>query len=276
MGSSMASCSQRSRPLRRSRRCALVTALTAPLVATPACAAPLEAHDSAIGLGSAAAGTREYVLKPGETLWRVAHRYGVSTERLARENGITDPTHIRAGTILRVPEPAPTALAGEPRVSGTSRPSEPAARAGTDDMGSGLARERESPAASSDGKGSGRLRWPVEGKITARFGARDGMAHDGIDIAAAAGTPIHAAAAGKVVFAGRYGGYGNLVIVRHDDGLVTIYAHNSVNLVRRGQRVARGDIVGRVGTSRTNHEAQLHFEVREGVEARNPLKYLTP
>lgn len=120
------------------------------------------------------------------------------------------------------------------------------------------------------------LRWPVEGSVVTRFGLRNGVNHDGIDIAVSAGTDVHAAAAGRVIFAARHGGYGNLVILRHDSGLVTIYAHNSINLVRRGDHVTAGQVVARVGPGAHSGDAQLHFEVREGVKAANPMKFLPP
>jgi murein DD-endopeptidase MepM/ murein hydrolase activator NlpD len=134
----------------------------------------------------------------------------------------------------------------------------------------------QNDAGKKDPPGNYPLRWPVEGSVVARFGMRDGVNHDGIDIAVPAGTEVHAAAAGRVVFAARHGGYGNLVILRHDDGLVTIYAHNSSNLVHRGEHVTAGQVVARVGTTARTGDAQLHFEVREGIKAANPMRFLPP
>jgi murein DD-endopeptidase MepM/ murein hydrolase activator NlpD len=120
--------------------------------------------------------------------------------------------------------------------------------------------------------------WPITsgGKLSSKFGLRHGAMHEGVDIAAPVGTPVRAAAAGWVIFVGRMRGYGNLVIVQHDRCYVTVYAHESCNLVREGQAVKRGQLIGRVG--RTGHctGANLHFEVRRYNVATNPLAYLPP
>jgi murein DD-endopeptidase MepM/ murein hydrolase activator NlpD len=119
-----------------------------------------------------------------------------------------------------------------------------------------------------------RLSWPVQGVLYSRFGVRQGQRHDGIDIAAPEGTPIGAAAEGQVVYAGSQSGYGSIVIVRHEAGLLTLYAHASAVLVRQGERVAAGQPIARVGRSGRTSGPHLHFEVREGTRPRNPLVYL--
>ncbi len=100
--------------------------------------------------------------------------------------------------------------------------------------------------------------------------------HEGVDIAAPAGTPVLAAAAGQVIFVGRMRGYGNLVILQHQNHFVSVYAHDSANLVREGQMVSQGQVIGRVGRSGRTTGANLHFEVRYNNVARNPLLYLPP
>ncbi len=117
--------------------------------------------------------------------------------------------------------------------------------------------------------------WPVEhGVISSGFGIRNGTMHDGVDIAAPVGTPVHAAEAGRVIYSGRLRGYGNVIIVRHDDHYVTVYGHNSANRVREGQYVSRGQVIGNIGNSGRTTGANLHFEVRRDNTARNPLAYL--
>ncbi len=119
--------------------------------------------------------------------------------------------------------------------------------------------------------------WPVEhGVLSAGFGMREGTMHDGVDIAAPLGTPIHAADAGTVIFAGRLRGYGKVVIIRHDDHYVTIYGHDASNLVHEGDSVARGQEIATLGESGRATGANLHFEVRRDNLARNPLAYLPP
>jgi murein DD-endopeptidase MepM/ murein hydrolase activator NlpD len=103
---------------------------------------------------------------------------------------------------------------------------------------------------------------------------RAGQRHDGIDIAAPEGAPVGAAADGVVIFAGDQAGYGALVILKHANDLVTLYAHNSRVLVKDGQRVSRGDPIARVGQTGRTTGPHLHFEVRQGTRPRNPLLFL--
>jgi murein DD-endopeptidase MepM/ murein hydrolase activator NlpD len=116
--------------------------------------------------------------------------------------------------------------------------------------------------------------WPVNGPVVSGFGMRWGRMHEGIDIAAALGTPIHAAASGAVIHAGWLGGYGNLVVVDHGDGLATAYAHASAILVAVGQQVSQGDTLSLVGSTGNSSGPHLHFEVRVNGNAVDPLLYL--
>jgi murein DD-endopeptidase MepM/ murein hydrolase activator NlpD len=103
---------------------------------------------------------------------------------------------------------------------------------------------------------------------------RGGRRHDGIDISAPEGTAIHAASEGTVIFAGEQSGYGSIVILKHEGGIVTLYAHASKLLVDEGARVRRGDPIARVGQTGRTTGPHLHFEVRDGTRPRNPLLYL--
>lgn len=118
--------------------------------------------------------------------------------------------------------------------------------------------------------------WPTRGVLTSGYGWRWGRMHRGIDIAAPTGTPIAAAAAGVVVFSGwNSGGYGNLVDIRHADGSLTRYAHNSRNLVRKGQRVRQGETIAEMGSTGFSTGPHLHFEVHpSGRGAVNPMAFL--
>lgn len=119
--------------------------------------------------------------------------------------------------------------------------------------------------------------WPVEGKIISRFGpAKDNLRNDGINIAAPVGAPVRASAAGVVAYAGNeLRGFGNMILLRHADGWVTAYAHNSSLLVQKGDKVSRGQTIARVGSSGNVDSPQLHFELRQGTKAVDPLKNLT-
>ena len=116
--------------------------------------------------------------------------------------------------------------------------------------------------------------WPCDGPVTSGFGMRWGRMHEGIDIACGYGTPVHAAAAGTVIYASWLGGYGNLVVVDHGNGFATAYAHASAILVSVGQAVEQGDSVTLVGSTGHSTGPHLHFEVRVDGVAVDPLLYL--
>jgi murein DD-endopeptidase MepM/ murein hydrolase activator NlpD len=116
--------------------------------------------------------------------------------------------------------------------------------------------------------------WPVSGPVTSPFGWRWGRMHEGIDIGVSAGTPIHAAAAGTVIYCGWMEGYGNLVVVDHGNGLATAYAHQSAIAVTCGQGVAQGQVVGYAGSTGHSTGPHLHFEVRVNGAPVDPLGYL--
>jgi murein DD-endopeptidase MepM/ murein hydrolase activator NlpD len=122
--------------------------------------------------------------------------------------------------------------------------------------------------------GSGVLAWPVNAPITSPFGWRWGRMHEGIDLGAAYGTPIAAAAAGTVIYAGWLGGYGNLTVIDHGGGLSTAYGHQSNIGVSLGQHVEQGQIIGNVGSTGHSTGPHLHFEVRLNGQAVDPLGYL--
>jgi len=209
-----------------------------------------------------------HVVRRGQTLYRIARTYGVDPDELMRANGITDPRTLEVGQELFVPgatqvlevEAAPGALPPRPDPA-SPRP----ARA-----------EREEGAEPGAVAPRAALAWPLRGVLYGRFGMRGGAHHDGIDIAAPEGSPVLAADDGTVIFVGKQSGYGNVVIIRHEQGLVTVYAHNSEVLVREGARVSRGQQVARVGQTGRTTGPHLHFEVRDGVKPRDPLPYLPP
>lgn len=117
------------------------------------------------------------------------------------------------------------------------------------------------------------LIWPLHGPVSSEFGPRWGGFHPGIDIAAAYGTPIHAAKQGTVIFAGSYGGYGNFVVVDHGGGLATAYAHQSQIAVGQGQSVSQGQVIGYEGSTGYSTGPHLHFEVRINGSPQNPRAF---
>ncbi|MGH7894983.1 MAG: peptidoglycan DD-metalloendopeptidase family protein [Candidatus Binatia bacterium] len=200
------------------------------------------------------AGFRHKV-QPGENLYRIGKAYGVDYQELARVNGIDDPRRIEVGQRLVVPgatRDLPVEMITPTR-----------------------AREDQPPASELPPDRLPFL-WPVEGAITSTFGPRGETHHDGVDISAAAGTPVRAARGGRVLYSDELRGYGNLVIVDHGDGYATVYAHNRANTVTSGTVVRQGDVIGEVGETGETSQPNLHFEVRKDNVARNPLFYLPP
>lgn len=116
--------------------------------------------------------------------------------------------------------------------------------------------------------------WPLQGVLTSSYGWRWGRMHEGIDIAVASGTPVVSAAAGTVIVAGWMGGYGNLVVVDHGNGIATAYAHNSGLTVGVGQSVAQGQLIAYAGSTGNSTGSHVHFEVRVNGSAVDPLGYL--
>jgi murein DD-endopeptidase MepM/ murein hydrolase activator NlpD len=136
------------------------------------------------------------------------------------------------------------------------------------------AQEQSSSAEAAVVSGSGRLSWPVSGPVTSGFGSRWGRMHEGIDIAVGQGTPVHAAAAGTVIYAGWMEGYGNLVVIDHGNGLSTAYGHNSALASSIGQTVSAGQVIAYSGSTGHSTGPHVHFEVRVNGSPVDPLGYL--
>jgi murein DD-endopeptidase MepM/ murein hydrolase activator NlpD len=191
-----------------------------------------------------------YVVSAGETLDLIARRAGVPAEDILELNGFESAALVKPGTLLFVMTGS-TEAAATPGVSAVT------------DLGAPPA-----------------LRWPlttIHVQIGSPFGARWGKPHEGIDLPAPVGTPVFAAADGRVVYAGNaIRGYGNLIVLKHAGDLLTAYAHNSVLLVSQGQTVRAGDRIALVGQSGHATGPHLHFEVRSGQIPRDPMSYLPP
>jgi murein DD-endopeptidase MepM/ murein hydrolase activator NlpD len=139
------------------------------------------------------------------------------------------------------------------------------------------AAQRSSAGAGSTGTGTpsaAGLIWPVSGPVVSPFGMRWGRMHEGIDIGVPYGTPIHAAASGRVIYAAWMSGYGNLIVIDHGNGLATAYAHQSAFAVGNGASVSQGQVIGYVGCTGHCFGPHLHFEVRVNGVAVDPLGYL--
>ncbi|HEX9289867.1 MAG TPA: LysM peptidoglycan-binding domain-containing M23 family metallopeptidase [Anaeromyxobacteraceae bacterium] len=212
-----------------------------------------------------------HVVKRGETVYRIAKTYGVPARELLEVNDLRDPRQLEAGMELFIPG-ATRALEVPPLAPGAPRGPEVAEPEPEEEPPPGPGPRPPKPAKAQAREAA--LRWPVHGVLYSRYGVRQGQRHDGIDIAAPEGTVVGAAGGGVVIYAGEQSGYGSIVILRHDTGLLTLYAHASAILVRQGDRVAAGQPIAKVGRSGRTTGPHLHFEVREGTRPRNPLFYL--
>ena len=124
------------------------------------------------------------------------------------------------------------------------------------------------------GSSGGNLGWPVAGPVTSGFGSRWGRMHEGIDIGVGSGSPVHAAAAGTVIYAGWMSGYGNIVVIDHGNGLSTAYGHNSSLIVGEGASVGKGFVIALSGSTGHSTGPHVHFEVRVNGSPVDPLGYL--
>jgi murein DD-endopeptidase MepM/ murein hydrolase activator NlpD len=190
---------------------------------------------------------RTYTVKAGDTLASIANRYDVSTEDLQRYNGIRDPKAVKPGQRVVVPASGPIAQAGD------------------NEQGSGRQNRAQLRMVSLAPVRSyvGDLEFPVpEARHSSRFGWRWSKFHEGLDLAAPEGTPVLAAHEGVVVLeTDSWGGYGKVIVVKGDK-LMTVYGHNSVNQVKKGARVKRGQQIARVGSTGDASGPHLHFETR--------------
>lgn len=217
-----------------------------------------------------------YTVKPGDTLIRVGLDQGQSWRDIARWNNLENPNLIEVGQVLRVvppgvaPAPVVAAgvvtrpVAGSAPVSGSSVAPAPPASAAV------AAAPAPAPAAAASDDEVNWI-WPAQGALISGF---DEVKNKGVDIGGVLGEPILAAADGKVVYVGAsLRGYGNLVILKHNNTYLTAYAHNQLLLVKEDQTVRRGQKIAEMGSSDADR-VKLHFEVRRQGKPVDPLKYL--
>lgn len=243
-----------------------------------------------------------YTVRPGDSLYAISRRTGVSVAELKRINGITNVRALRPGVRLSLGygAPPPTARSDQyaSRTSPTSRSriraktikTMPIVRAKAPPRGdvrqprilnqrptTPIATKPRRDVASAPATGAGqKFRWPARGRVIASFNnSGQGTKNDGINIALPFGADVVAAAGGVVAYAGsELKGYGNLVLVRHDNGWVSAYAHASDVMVKRGDRVSRGQVIAKAGRSGGVTQPQLHFELRKGAKPIDPMPHL--
>jgi murein DD-endopeptidase MepM/ murein hydrolase activator NlpD len=198
-----------------------------------------------------------HVVQRHQTLYRICKTYKVDIREVARINGITDSSRIQAGQRIFIPG-ARKVLKVEIVL---------------DDVAAEQVETERERAKTAYRKMD--FIWPVEGKCTNLFEDNERRRHQGIDISCSSGTPIKASNAGRVIYSGNtIKGYGNMVILRHSEEYVTVYAHNQVNLVEERDRVEKGQIIGKVGKTGRATGPHLHFEIRRNNKPVDPLLYL--
>ena len=237
-----------------------------------------------------------YLVQGGDTLYSIAWHFGMNYRELASSNGIRAPYTIYKGQRLRLaPASAqagakPVALAPQSPVKASSKPA-PATTTATAKPAPKQAPKPASkpvskpalaasakPKASSAGKSTvpaydGKWVWPTRGRVLSGFQA-SATGKKGINIGGHADQPVKAAANGKVVYAGSgLVGYGRLIIVKHNENLLSAYGHNNKLLVKEGEHVSAGQMIAKMGSSGTNRN-ELYFEIRKNGKPTDPLRYL--
>jgi lipoprotein NlpD len=211
-----------------------------------------------------------YRILPGDTLSEIAERRKVSLDKLAQWNGLTAPYPIYAGQLLRVEPPAgmPRTVSAKPAVASTTRPK--AGEGTPSKVAAGPVVKGGGTKAAASGLS---WRWPLQGRVVKTFSRVD-RTRQGIRIAGRAGEKVTAAESGTVVYSGSgLKGYGNLIIVKHKNDYLSAYGFNRRLLAAEGARVQRGQSLAEIGQA-PGGEYLLHFEIRRGGTAVNPLDYL--
>lgn len=232
---------------------------------------------------------RVHVVEHGESFASVADRFGMDRRSLAVLNGLARPWTLFPGDEVLLPP----LVVDRGRTSGQVRsgqadgagaaplPASPASARPIAGTGPAAVPPRATPAPgvpllAVNPQGGARFVWPVEGRVLAGYGPREGgVRNDGINIAAEAEAPVRAAAGGRVVYAGdEVAGFGNLLLVEHEGGWVTAYAHASRLAAAMGDAVRQGDVIAYAGATGSVAEVQVHFELRRGREPVDPTAHL--
>lgn len=200
-----------------------------------------------------------------ETLWDIAATYKKDVDELIKTNSLEAPDKLKINQNIIIP--------GVEKILAVKISSDENLVAKAEGNKKVLSRGGSIP---TETKAiSSQVKWPIRGSVSSGFGTRNGRMHTGIDIAAPIGSTITAALDGKVIFNGWQDGYGKLIIIQHNNGLQTYYAHNSENSVKVGESVVAGQAIGKVGMTGRTTGPHVHFEVRKSGNPDNPIKYLS-
>ena len=235
-------------------------------VASPAAKPPAPKVPAAPGGAPVATADAFYTVRRGDTLYSIALEHGADYREVAQWNSLDDPSKLSVGQVLRVTAPLQQAQPGVQIGSGPA-----AGRVESRPLGSAPQPKpvvREEPKLEAQPL---QFAWPVKGKVLAGFAE---PRRKGIDIDGKLGDAVGAAAAGRVTYVGSgIPGLGKLVVIRHDQGYITVYAHNKDILVKEQQAVARGQKIAELGST-DSERPKLHFQIRKGAAAVDPLLYL--
>jgi murein DD-endopeptidase MepM/ murein hydrolase activator NlpD len=261
-------------------------------VALGACNTVMGAREGTMEYPGSGAGPNAvpvYVVKDKDTVEALSRRYSVPSQTIIDRNNLKQPYTLKPGQSLQmpgaryVPDDVPgaqTAAANPNAPSAVKRETLAAPGQGEAPRSAAPAGEPTplSPAAQSvtvPATPPPRLAWPVNGKVISSYGTSGGQKNDGIDIAAAKGTPVHAADGGEVIYAGSdVAKMGNLLLVQHSGGVITAYGNNEELLVKKGAHVKKGQTIAKVGNSGGSAEPYLHFEVRRAGKTVDPISAL--
>lgn len=216
-----------------------------------------------------------HIVCKGDTLYNISKRYNVDMSSLSKTNKLSAPYALRIGQKLLLPG----SVVSKPKVSNyvANPPKASSNKKATTPKNSKRKQIRHTTSYSQPiQKRNSKFAWPVKGNIISKFGIiAKGRNNDGINIKAPLGTTVKAADAGTIAYAGNeLKGFGNLILIKHSGGWITAYAHNDKLLVKKGQKVRKGEKISTVGSSGGVSLPQLHFEIRAGKKAVNPLSYL--
>jgi murein DD-endopeptidase MepM/ murein hydrolase activator NlpD len=219
-----------------------------------------------------------HTVQPGQTLYRISRTYGIEEQRLAQINGIRDPSQLKANQRLFIPGArhvmkVPATVANEPAKAAT-RTRTPAVSPTRPTVKSSKALPK-TPVQAAVRPGKGVFIWPAKGRLLNKFGSQGQKVYKGIEIGIPKGTAVVAAASGKVIYSGNaIPGYGNLVILEHSDNFFSVYGYNEKNLVKMDDFVGQGEKIALSGLPPSGQSARLHFEIRQGKSAVDPILYL--
>ncbi|WP_206074875.1 peptidoglycan DD-metalloendopeptidase family protein [Marinobacter litoralis] len=221
-----------------------------------------------------------HVVKGGETLYGIAWRYGRDYRELGDANGLKPPWNIKAGQVLRLDRKGKIRHTADSSAQSRRKPvaKPPASRTSSRTAASEKAVSKAPPVRSSGSKNRQTVanikwRWPHAGTVIASY-STSGKVNKGIDIVGRPGDAVRAAADGSVVYAGDgLLGYGNLIIVNHNEHYLSAYAHNRKILVQEGEGVKAGQVIAELGSSGTD-KPMLHFEIRKNGNPVDPSRYL--